>query len=69
MRFPETNKMHREPIPARIESNAKVLEEHLKRVNWKVFGRAYLYVLAYVCLTVFSLVVATGLAKKFVDLF
>lgn len=69
MNFPNTNKVHKQPIPEIVESNAKVLENHLKSVNWQVFGKAYLVVLGYVLLTIFSVVVVLGLARAVVNLF
>jgi len=69
MDFPQGNKIHREPLPSAISSNAKLLEEKLRHVDWKSFGRSYLFVLSYVLLTIFSLIVVVGLAKAFVSLF
>lgn len=69
MNFPDTNKIHKKPVPTMIESQAKLLEEYLSKVNWRVFGRAYLYVLAYVLLTVFALIVTVNVAKAISNLF
>lgn len=68
MKFPMTNKKHREPIPATVESNAKLLEEKLKEVDWKFFARGYTYILGYVLVTVTSLIVVVGIAKWLIKL-
>jgi len=68
MKFPETNKVHREPVPPSVESNAKLLEENLKLVDWKFFAEAYKYLLAYILITVTSLMLTVGVCKWLIKL-
>jgi hypothetical protein len=68
MKFPDTNKIHREPIPDMVESNIKLLEEKLKAVDWSVFRKTYLMILSYALLTLFGVILTVGVAKYVVSL-
>jgi len=68
MKFPETNKIHKKPIPENLESNAKLLEERIKNVEWSFFGQAYIYLLGYTLLTVSSFILVIGFCKWVIKL-
>ncbi len=69
MKFPQTNKIHKKPVPSSEDvSSAKVLEEYLKRVDTKVFVQFYLLILGMFLLTVFSLLVVIGIAQALISL-
>jgi len=69
MKFPEINKFHKEPVPNSEDvSNAKILEEHLKRVDTRVFVRFYLLILGMFLLTVFGFLVVVGIAQALISL-
>lgn len=68
MKFPQTNHIRKKPIPENVESNVKKLEEQMKKIDWRIFGKAYIYILGYVLITVFALIVVVGVAKTLVNL-
>ena len=57
--FPKTNK---QAINETVGDNAKMLEESVKTVNWRLLTRAYLNVLGLVLVTIFSLIITVRLA-------
>lgn len=69
MKFPQAN--HRpttDPIPKTVESNAKLVEEYLEKVDWKKFIRTYWYIVGSVLATVMLFIVGVGIAHKIVSL-
>lgn len=68
MKMPETNKIHKQPIPEKLEANFKLMEERLREVDTKHFSRIYLYILAHVLITVFGIIVTVGIANFLVSL-
>lgn len=69
MRQPETNHIKRKPVPESDKPQAKMLEERLAQINWHVFIRAYLCVLGLLLLSVFSMLLVVGIAKRIIELF
>lgn len=63
MDFGDTNKVHQEVGDALID-NAKLLEENMKAVDWRFFGKAYAYAMGAVLVTVFAFIVIIRLALK-----
>jgi len=61
MDFPRGNKLDK-GLPEQIESSAKILEEHLKRVDYKIFIKAYAIVIGLISLTIFSFIAMARLA-------
>lgn len=61
MDFPRGNKLER-GLPEQVESSAKILEEHLKKVNYRLFIKAYLVVIGLISLTIFLFVAMARLA-------
>ena len=69
MEFPETNHIAGKKKPEDIDlSNAKKLENHLKRVNWDVFFIFYRRILFYLLATITSLMVTVGTIKWLLNL-
>ena len=62
MEFPQGSHIHKEDEQGVVEGNAKLLEEHLKKVDWKYLYRAFLYAWGTVLLCVFTLIVVVRLA-------
>ncbi|HET8574998.1 MAG TPA: hypothetical protein VFM02_02370 [Candidatus Paceibacterota bacterium] len=58
MNFPSTNKIHREPQ----ESNAKILEDSLKKIDWKYLIRCYVIGFSIFVVSIFVLIVAVRAA-------
>jgi len=63
MEFPHTNKLN-EGLPEKIESSVEVLQEHLKRIDYRLFVKAYLYGLGVVLFTLFSVIATIRLAIR-----
>jgi len=63
MNFPKTNKLN-EGLPEAIESSAEQLQEHLKRINYRLFTKAYFYGLGIFLITLFSIIVVIRLAIR-----
>ena len=61
MNFPRDNKMHQEPLDT-IQSNAKLLEEHAKQIDWRYVRIAYVWGFGFVLLTLFLLIFVCRLA-------
>lgn len=61
MDFPRGNKLDR-GIPEQVVSSAKILEEHLKKIDHKVFIKFYAITAGLIALTIFSFVAAVRLA-------
>ena len=69
MKFPSSNhRPQKEPIPQSIESNAKILEEIAKKVDWKSFIRIYWISIASILGTVMAFIIGVGLANKLVSM-
>lgn len=62
MNFPHTNKLN-EGLPEAVESSAELLQEHLKKVDYKFLARAYFYVLGLILITLFSVIATVRLAN------
>jgi hypothetical protein len=62
MNFPPTNKLN-DGLPEVIESSAELLQEHLKKVDYKFLSKAYLYVLGLLLITLFSVIATVRLAN------
>ena len=62
MNFPKGNKLDK-GMPEAIESSAKILEDHLKNINYKVFLRVYFIGLSIFLITLFSIITTVRLAK------
>lgn len=62
MEFPRGNKLNN-GIPEEVESSAKILEEHLKKVDYRFFVKAYLLIMGLISLTIFSFIAFARLAK------
>lgn len=62
MDFPKGNKLSA-GLPEVVESSAKMLEEHLAKVNYKTFVKAYFAVLSIALITIFSVIVTVRLAN------
>lgn len=61
MRFGETNKVHQD-INKNFGDNADLLEERLKEVNWRYFGKVYGIGFAVVIASLFLLIVVVRVA-------
>jgi hypothetical protein len=61
MDFPRGNRLNK-GLPEQAESSAKVLEEHLKKINYKIFIKAYLIVAGLIAVTIFSFIAMARLA-------
>jgi len=61
MEFPRGNKLNK-GLPEQMESSAKILEEHLKKVDYKVFIKFYAVVVGMISLTIFSFIAMARLA-------
>lgn len=69
MKFPATNhKQPAQPVPLNIESNAKLVEEYIEKVNWKKFRRGYWYVVGSLVATAMLFILGIGIAHKLVSL-
>ena len=63
MEFPHTNKLH-EGLPEQVESSAEVLQEHLKKIDYRLFIKAYFYGLGVILFTLFSVIATIRLAIR-----
>ena len=63
MNFPHTNKLN-EGLPEQVESSAELLQEHLKKVDYKYLARIYFYGLGIFLITLFSIIATIRLAIK-----
>ena len=61
MEFPRGNKLN-QGVPEELLSSAKVLEEHLKKVDYKFFVKSYLVIMGLLSLTIFSFILFAKLA-------
>ncbi len=61
MEFPKGNKLN-QGLPEQVESSAKILEDHLKKVDYKIFIKAYAIAVGLISLTIFSFVAMVRLA-------
>jgi len=61
MNFPPTNKLN-EGLPEAVESSAELLQEHLKKVDYRLFTKAYFYGLGVLLITLFSIIATVRLA-------
>ena len=61
MDFPKDNKIHRDQ-PELIESNAKLLEDLAKQVDWRYVRIAYFWGFGFVLLTLFLVIFVCRLA-------
>jgi hypothetical protein len=62
MDFPKGNKLTK-GLTEEVESSAKLLEEHLARINYKLFIKTYFIGLSIFLVTLFSIIVTVRLAK------
>ena len=62
MDFPRGNKLN-QGVPEELISSAKVLEEHLKKVDYKFFVKAYLLIMGLLTMTIFFFIAGARLAK------
>lgn len=63
MKFPPTNKMHKK-FNERFGENAKLLEEHLTKLNWKIWARAYAIFFGIFLVSLFLIIAVVQLALK-----
>lgn len=63
MNFPKTNKLN-EGLPEAVQSSAEILQEHLKKINYKLFVKTYFYALGIFLITLFSVIATVRLALK-----
>ena len=69
MKFPNSNhRPQKQPVPQNIESNAKLLEEVIEKVNWKKFIRIYWIAMASILGTAMVFIIGIGLANKLVSI-
>ena len=61
MSLPDSNR-HKKDIKEEFGENAKLLEEQLASINWKVFAKAWAVGLSAVCITVFAILFFARLA-------
>lgn len=61
MKFPVTNKIHRD-LHESFGENAKLLEEKLQKLNWRYFLTIYFAALGVLLVTAFALIVVVRLA-------
>ncbi len=61
MDFPKTNKHHQD-LNEKFGENAKLLEERLKVVDWKLFLKFYFALLVILLVTIFALIVVVKTA-------
>ena len=62
MESPDHNKIpQRQPVE-KFGSNAKLLEEHLARIDFRVFTKAWAIGLVMVCVTLFGIVASVSFA-------
>lgn len=63
MDFPKTNKIpqHQE-LSAEFGANAKLLEDVMKKVDWRWFGRAYVVAFGILLVSLFLLIVVVRFA-------
>jgi len=61
MEFPKGNKLN-QGLPEQVESSAKILEDHLKKVDYNIFIKAYAIAVGLISLTIFSFVAMVRLA-------
>ena len=63
MNFPPTNKLN-EGIPEAVESSAELLQEHLKKIDYKFLVRTYFLGLGIFLITLFSIIATVRLANS-----
>jgi len=63
MNFPRGNKLSR-GLPEKVESSAKLLEDHLAKLNYRLFIKVYFAGLGIFLITLFSIIVVARLAKS-----
>jgi len=61
MNFPKGNKLN-QGVPEEIESSAKILEEHMKKVDYKFFVKSYILIMGLLTLTIFCFIFFARLA-------
>lgn len=61
MKFPSTNKLL-QGVPEQVESSTEVLQEHLKKIDYLLFAKAYFYGLGIFLITLFSIIAVSRLA-------
>lgn len=61
MRFGETNKVHQD-INKNFGDNADLLEERLKEINWRYFGKVYGIGFGVLIASLFLLIVVVRVA-------
>lgn len=61
MKFPSTNKVHRD-LNESFGDNAKILEEKLRSVEWRFFLKFYAAAFGIAVLSLFVLIVVVRLA-------
>ena len=61
MRFPDTNKQHQD-LHSRMGQNAELLEEQLKKINWRLFVKVYFAALGILLVSLFALIVVVKAA-------
>lgn len=63
MKFPSTNKLHKK-FSEQFGENAKLLEERIASLNWKVWAKAYAIGLSVFLATLFLIIATVRLANK-----
>tara|TARA_R100001086_G_scaffold248902_2_gene186938 strand:+ start:662 stop:880 length:219 start_codon:yes stop_codon:yes gene_type:complete len=72
MQFPARNHkppQKKDPIPSTVESNAKLLEEQLEKINWKRVMRFYWWAVACLVGGIMAFIIGIGVANKIVSTF
>ena len=63
MKFPATNKIHKEkPVDEQFGENAKALEEMLSKINWFYLNKIYFAGLGVFLVSIFLIIVVIRLA-------
>ena len=64
MFFPKDNKIHETPkgVDEQIETNAEILETHLKKVDWKYLFHVYAFLFTIFTGSIFILILVVQLA-------
>lgn len=63
MNFPPTNKLN-EGLPETVESSAEILQEHLKKVDYRFLIKTYFLGLGIFLITLFTIIATFRLANS-----
>lgn len=61
MKFPPTNKIHRD-LHSKFGENAQLLEEQMQRINWRYFAKVYAGAFVITIVSLFILIVVVRVA-------